>query len=788
MVTALQKKAWRELRAMVPQVLTIASVVSCGVAAYLALAGAYDALTQASDGWAARHRLAHAWVTLERAPNALGARLLEVAGVSTLQTRLVVAASVPMPDLPQPAVATVVSIPTRGDPAVNAVEIMSGRRPNPGALDEVLVMVPFMEAHHLTVGDTLTVLLEGVAHRLRIVGTALSSEFIFPVAMGQLLADSKRAVVLWMTYEALAPKTNMEGAFNNLAVRLQPGASLPAVLAQLDDALRGYGARPAFGRDKHASSRILEQEAGQLRILAVWIPTLFLSVAAFVIYVVLSRLIQLQRNIIATLKAVGYSNRQVAVHYVQTALLVVALGTLPGLGVGLWAGRWMVGLYKDFFYFPSLEFVLEPSMVASGVGISLLAALCGALLSVRGATRLSPAEAMQPAPPTLYHRGLLDLLGLSGVFSAAGRMTVRQLERKPLRTLLSAVGIAFAVSLMVTARFALDSVDALMDLQFARAQRDEVTVTFRAPQPYRAVRSTLALPGVLLAEGNRAVAVRFRAHGRSKETVIMAHQDRGVLRQVVDVNGAVVQVPPHGALVSRKLAEILQVRVGDQVEVELLEASDRTVEVEVAALVDEVMGLTAHMGMDALHQLLRQDRQVTSAALLVDTAGLAALYNALSRLPTVAAVGRRTDTLDAFRGQMEATQVGTSILLTLFALIMAVAIIYNNARVALSQRAHELATLRVLGFTRKEIASILTGELAFQLLLGIPVGVWLGRVFATAMSQTVDPEMYRLPVVIAPSTMALATLTALAAGLLSATAVRSRLDHLDLIAVLKTRE
>lgn len=789
-MSAVFRKLLRDLGRLQGQVITIALVVACGIASFVTMRSTYDSLLASRDSYYEDFRFGEVFARLERAPLSLARQLEAIDGVAQVHTRVVEAAMVPMPQMPRPATGTVVSLPPGGEPALNAVHLKRGRRLDPGRSDEVILLEAFAEAHGLEPGDEIPAVINGTMRELRVVGIGMSPEFVLTMPAGAMTFDPKQVAVLWMNREVVAAAYQMEGGFNDVVARLQPGADATAVLEAFDVALEPYGGSGAMPRAKQPSHYMLQGEIMQLESMATVVPFIFLFVAAFLLNVVLSRLVTLQRPQIATLKAVGYSDLEVGLHYLQLVSVIVVLGAVLGTAVGAYFGEALLGLYTgEYFRFPNPRYTLGADVAATGIVVSLGAAVIGALGAVRKVSRLPPAEAMRPPAPATYRRTLLERVGVFRWLSPATRMVLRELERRPLRVLLSAVGISMAIGIVVVSRFMYDAMGHMMDVQVHRAMREDINVVLAKPLPQRAVRELEHLPGVFRAEGQRAVAVRFHAGHRWRDAALVGYPPEGELRRLVDRDGTMRPVPEGDQLhLTTKLGELLGLRVGDMVEVELREGDRGTRWLSVGGFVDESFGLQGHMNKPALHRVLREERTVNSVLLDVDPQQLDAITARLKEQPWVLSVSSPRDFRDNFEEQSGEMMGTYTLILTVFASIIAVGVIYNNTRVALSQRSRDFASLRVLGFTRGEIARILLGEQAVQVALAIPIGLLVGYAMVVAMMSTVDPETYRLPIIISTQTYIYASMVAVAAAMVSALLVRRKLDKLDLIGVLKTRE
>ena len=631
-------------------------------------------------------------------------------------------------------------------------------------------------------------MINGRRRELRIVGLALTPEYIYTIRGGELIPDEKRFGIFWMERRALAAAFNMEGGFNDVVLSLMHGASEPEVISRLDDLLKPYGGLGAIPRKLQISHWYLENELLQLENIGAIVPIIFLAVAAFLLNIVLTRIVSVQREEIAVIKAVGYSNAAVALHYLLWSLIVATLGCLLGVGFGAWFGRGMTRLYTTFFEFPILEYRLLGRTVIESVGISLTAAALGALFAVRRAVRLPPAEAMRPEPPARYSVSWVERLGMQRFISQPARMILRSLQRHPGRALVSLFGIAMGGALLILGSFSLDAMNVMMDNQFNVAQRYDMMVSFVEPTSSRARHELQRFPGVINLEPYRAVAVRLRFDQVSRYTAITGVQENPRLSRLIDSSFAAVDLPPDGLVLSAKLAEVLGAKLEDIVTIEVLEGRRGTYRVPVSRLVDEYMGINAYMRLDALNRLMQEGDTLSGAYLQVDRAHEQELFDRVKSTPRVAGVMLKRAALESFSDTISEMIGSVRVVNTLFAVIIAFGVVYNSARISLSERSRELATLRVIGFRRAEISYILLGELALIALAAVPLGMLLGYGLAGVMVQGFNNEIWRMPFVVSPRTYAMSGITVVSATVVSSMIVRRRLDKLDLIEVLKTRE
>ena len=785
---AIHLKLLRDLWQIKGQGLAISLVIAAGVTMFIMYLSTFESLRRTQEAYYERYRFADVFAGLKRAPLWLEDRIEQIPGVAEVDTRVVASVTLDVEDLAEPVLGRLISIPQRDTTTLNDIALQNGRYIEPGRSDEVLVSEGFALARGLQPGDSIAAILNGRRRDLDIVGVALSPEYVYNIRPGEMIPDEGRFGLFWMSREALATAFDMEGGFNDVALTLMPGASEAEVIARLDRLLETYGGLGAIPRSLQLSHWYLDSELVALQSVGMVIPIIFLAVAAFLLNVVLTRIIAVQREQIAALKALGYSSFEVGMHYIQWGLVIALLGGAVGTVGGGWLGSGMISLYNDYFRFPFLEYRLSTDVALGAVAISFVASVLGAFGAVLKAVRLPPAEAMRPEPPASYSQSWFERAGLTRWLSQPARMVLRNVQRRPGRAVASVVGIAFAAAMLIVGLFFVDAMDELMFIQFNVTQRQDVTVTFVEPASSRALHEIGRLPGVIHSESLRSVPVRLRHGHRSRQVAIMGLQAAPQLNRVIDASLASVELPPEGLVLSAKLGELLAVRPGDTVQLEVLEGSRPVRQATVTDLVDEYMGMSVYMEARALHRLMREGQNLSGAFLQVDSAQVDELYRRLKAIPAVAGVALKRAAIDSFRKTMDES-IGLMIFFNvLFAGIIAFGVVYNAARISLSERARELASLRVLGLTRAEISFILLGELAAVTLLAVPLGLLLGYGLAALTVTAYDTEVYRFPLVVSARTYGFSALIVLLAAVLSGLVVRRKLDHLDLVEVLKTKE
>lgn len=787
-MSALHRKLLRDLVRLWPQAMAIALVMAAGAATLILGIGAYDSLSETRAAYYERNRFADVFADLTRAPKVVEDEIARIPGVATAETRIAKIALLDLPHVVEPASAMFVSIPDLREQKLNLLYLRSGRLLLPGDEHEVVVSEPFAKANNFEIGSTFKAILNGRKRTLRIVGTALSPEFIYALAPGELLPNDQRFGIVWMREKALAAAFDLTGAFSSVTLKLTRSASEPAVIDQLDALLTRYGGLGAYGRRDQISHAFLDAELNQLKAMSRILPPIFLLVAAFLVNMILSRLILLEREQIGLLKALGYRSTAVGWHYLEFALAIACVGIAAGLGAGTWLGFGMTRLYAEFYHFPFLVFRLNPATYVIAAAITLAAAVIGALQAVRDVAALPPAVAMVPPAPAIYRRMLPEAVYKMLRIPQSLIMVARHLMRWPLRTASSILGIALAVSVLVGSLWAFGSVDFMIDVTYNRSARQDVSITFVREQPMTALFAAAELPGAMAAEPFRSVPVKIR-YGHIERRISITGKPSGTdLSRLLGPDFRPIKLPESGIALSDALAKILGVKIGDLVEVKLLERDRREARVPVTAIIEGFLGLTAYMDLSEVNRLMREGPMISGVNLLYDPARSDAFFGQLKSTPVASFVGLQQVSLQKFR---ETMAENIFIMVTVYVslgMIVAFGVVYNFARISLSEQGRELASLRVLGFHKGEVSAILLTELAILTLLAQPLGWAIGYSFAYAMVQGFNSELYRVPLVVGRSVYAWASLVVVGSALLSGLIVRQRIDRLDLIAVLKTRE
>jgi putative ABC transport system permease protein len=785
---AIDKKLWRELWAMRMQVLAIAIVIVGGVSIFIMSLSTLDSLYETRESYYREHHFAEVFASLKRAPLSLVRRIQEIPGVDKVETRVVAYVNLDVEGFSDPVSGHLISLPDNSPGLLNQIYLREGRLIEPGRDNEVLLSEEFAKAHGLQPGNKLRATINGRRKSLTIVGYALSPEHIYQIAPGAMFPDYLRYGVLWMAHKPLASAYDMDGAFNDVSLTLSAQANEQDVIDRLDELLKPYGGIGSYARKDQLSNRFLSEELKQQETIATIFPVIFFGVAAFLLNVVISRLISLEREQIAGLKAFGYSNFAVGMHYIKLVLMIVGFGVIAGIAAGIWMGKGMSNIYMEFYSLPFMVYVLKPQVIAAAAMISMFVAILGTIHAVRQAAKLPPAQAMRPEPPSIYHATIIERLGVQRWFSQPTRMILRHIERQPLKSLLTMLGIAMACGVIMVSGFQEGAINHMVDVQYKLSQREDIIANYTEPTSNRSLYSLRSLQGVEHVEGFRIVPAKLQYGHRFYRTSVRGIEADGKLMRLLDTNLNEIHLPPNGVILTDYLAELLHIKPGDMLTIEVLEANRAIVQVPVVGTTKEYLGMNAYMQRDALNRLLKEGNAISGAFMKVDEHYQREVYADLKEMPRIAGVVEQRSAIQSFYDTMAETILFFTFISSLLGGSIAFGVVYNSMRIALSERNRELASLRVLGFNRGEVAYILLGELALLTLVAIPIGLLFGYGLCAYMAFQFDTELYRIPLVLGIKVYAFAALVVIVSSIISAMMIWRNLANLDMVAVLKSKE
>ena len=788
MVSALDTKLGRDLWRMKGQTLAIGAVIAVGVLMLVMMQGLVVTLQETKSTYYERYRLADVFAPAIRVPDRVLSKLAEIPGVAAVEGRVVGSALISLPDVELPIQAQTVSFADTGAPVLNDIYLTDGRRLDPSHKDEVLLLQGFAVAHDLHPGDTILATMNGARRAFRIVGIAQSPEFLYNAPPGELTPDDTRFAVIWMSRSALAAAFDQKGAFNQALLSLSRNAQMSEILAQVDQVLDPYGGLGAYGLENQISNRMISQEITSLQVSSSVVPPIFLGVAAFLLYIVISRMVQAEREEIGLMLAFGYSAVEVGLHYLKFTLAIAMGGAFVGCLGGVLSGRALAGYYQNYFKFPFIVFQIDPGTFVFGLVVSVLAASAGGALVLRRVFQLTPAVAMRPPAPADFSRSIKFGRRMKALLDQPSRMVLRNLMRNPGRAAGGIIGIAAGMGLSVASLTILDAFNLTIDQAFEVIDRSDAMVSFENPVSDRTVYELQSIDGVIEVEPFRYVPAMLLHGLRTYRGSIDGLVAEPRLNRAVAKDMSPIPLRDDGLILGIGLAKALHITVGEELTVEILEGRRPVLRLPVVGIAETLMGSPAYLELGALNRALKEPNRISGAYLRIDSARNADVHRAIKDMPSVAGISLKSDARRSLKKIMDEGAGAQRFIMLLITAIITFGIVYNSARIAFAERARDLASLRVIGLTRGEVGFILLAELAIVTLAAIPIGAALGYYLSILMSEGFSTDLYRIPVSFSPTSYGIAALAILGAAAISGWLVKADINRLDLVSVLKTRE
>jgi len=787
-VSPLDHKLLRDLWRMKGQAFAIGMVIAVGVGMLVMMTGLVTSLNETRNAYYERYRLAEVFAPVTRAPDRMAARLADIQGVGAVEPRVVGGALIDLADFDLPVQAQAVSLPDLREPRLNDVFLTDGRMIDSDHSDEILLLQAFARAHDLRPGDRISATMNGARRSLRIVGLAQAPEFLYTTAPGELIPDDARFGVIWMSRSALAAAYDMDGAFNEALLSLSRGANEAAVLDAVDRILDPYGGTGAYPLADQPSNQLVSEEIGGLEAAAIGVPPIFLAVAAFLLYIVINRMVQSEREEIGLMKAFGYTNGEVGAHYFKLVLAIAIGGALAGCLMGIVGGRALIQVYVAYFKFPFLVFQLDPASFVTGVSVSILSASAGGLLVLRSVFALTPAAAMRAPAPGDYSRTGVMWRTLNQWLDQPSRMVLRRITRQPGRMAGAMIGIACGMALSVSMITIYAGFDRTIDLTFNVMDRSDVTVSFTHAASEKTIFELRRMEGVTLVEPLRHVPAVLRNGLDTHRGVVSGLAPDARLGRALDSDLAEIPLEGGGIVLSTALATKLNIRPGEILTVEVREGRQPVLQIPVTAVAESLLGAPAYMDLAALNRALREPNRVSGAYLTIDEARATEIYTALQDMPTVAGVSLKSQAEIAFQTLMNTGAGAIRYVMGGIAFVITFGIVYNAARIAYAERSRDLASLRVIGFTKGEVAFVLLGELAIVTLVALPIGGVLGYYLSFGIAAGFSSELYQIPAIFDPASYGFAAMVVIGAAVASGWLVKRDIDRAELVSALKTRE
>ena len=789
----LSRKLGRDLLGNAGTLVSVVAIIAVGTGCFIGMGSAVRILSLSRATYYGEYRFADFWVHVKKAPLTAVERIARLEGMEAVEGRVVFEVILDVPGEERPLTGRLLSTPRQhADRTLNGLCLVRGSGFSDDRREELILSEAFAREHGLAPGDRVGLILNRKRQSFVIAGTAISPEYVYMVrGEGDLVPDPKHFGILYVEEGYAREVLDFQDACNEVVGRVVGGADadVEAMAQDVARILHPYGVLSTTPRERQASHRFLSDEIEGGRVSSTLIPGIFLLVAALVLNVVMSRFAERQRSIIGTLKALGYSNKKVFLHFLAFGVAVGVVGGIVGniLGIALAAG--MVEMYKGFYQFPRFVYEVYPDLLVIGMIISVVFALVGTAKGVWSVLRLEPAEAMRQKPPE--RGGMIFLEHFPRLWKRLGfrtQMAMRSLVRNRFRTMTGVLATALAGSLIMLSLIMYDSLWFLVDFQFDRIVHSDVDIGLRDEQSIAGLYEARQLPGVDYAEPLLGVRCDLRNGRYERRMGIMGLAYRHRLTTPVRADLEPIEIPREGLVMSRKLAELLDLKEGDSLEVKPVRGRREPVQAHLASIVESYIGLDCYADLHYLSSLVGEYAAVNSVQTTVDPPRRADLYRTLKGLPNAQGLSVAADTRANIEGTFLTTMSGTLWIVIIFAGIIAGGSILNNALIEIGDGVRDISTLRVVGYQPRQIAAIFFRQSMITTAIGIVIALPLSYGLTLALVQAYNTELYRMPVVVKAPTVLLSAGMMVAFVLLAQAVVYRQIRKLDWLEGIKVKE
>ncbi len=759
----LNRRLWHTIRGSLGQFLGMAIIITVGISLYIGITTAFFNLSQSQEVFYQDNNFADYYFYVVRAPESIMKQVESVPGVALASARIQKDVPV-LKEEDERASVRITSYALPIENQVNSIQLLDGRlfSENPvGGGIEVMVNQGYLDANFLSLGDKIDIVAENKKYSVKVAGTATGPEFTYIMKdASNMMPDNETFGIMMVPLKQAQQLFNLSGQFNQVLVQFTPGADVDATVKSIEDLLSPYGNLSSFPRKDQLSHAALEGELAGLDAMSSFLPLVFLSIAAAIQFVILRRMIKTQRTQIGIMKALGFDNWQIVYHFSSYAILVCAFGALAGILAGVSMASYFSDMYAMFFNLPqaiggvNYQVIINSLLLSLGVG-----ALAGFSAS-RPVLSISPAESMRPSPPGRSSRSLLEYwTWLWSKLSSSWKMAFRTISRNRFRLVISIFGMVSAVALLILSMFTNDAVDYLMDQHFNKESSYDYMLTFNQPVKESELLSISRLEGVNIIEGLFYLPIRVHHQGQTSEDVLVGINPSNTLKKPTRENGSLIPIPSEGMIISRRTANRLGLQVGDTVHLETLMGLGpaRYADVKITAVNHQLFGNESFISLPQANQILQESQLITGALMKVNSRQAKIIESQLSDMTGITSIVSRQKERDNIMSMMDSMIYMVSTMI-MFSVILGFVIIYNSVIMSFNERKRELASLLTIGFTRREVAGIMWRETIPQAVPAILLGLPAGKMLADLYFKSIDFDMWYMPVVIYPSSYALAAL------------------------------
>ena len=790
---ALDIKLLRDLYRTRGLILAIGGIITVGIMTLVTMRSAYLNLSLAKDSYYQQCRMADFWIDLKKIPLAEVEKLVQVQGVSEIQPRIQFSATVDLEDSVQPINGLVVSLPDQRQSILNDIVLRQGDYFSDQKENEVIINEKFAREHSLYPGQTFELMLNERKQEVFVIGTAISSEFTYLLGPGAIMPDPKQYGVFYIKQSFAENSLNFQGAANQVVGRISPSAdvNVATILDQCESRLEEYGVFATTPLKDQASHQFIQSEIDGVGAMSKVLPVIFLVVASLILNVLMTRMARRQRVVIGTLKALGYSDTRIFIHFLQLGLVVGIIGGIAGALLGYFSSVGLTVAYRQFYEFPNLTSGFHWGAMVIGMIASIVCAAVGSMIGAYSALKLQPAESMRPAPPKTGGNVLLEKVGwLWQRLSTGWRMALRGVMRNRMRSLVGVFASAMGSGLLISGLMMQNGQTYMVEFQYDKIAKSDIDLVLSAESDMDVVNEIKQLPAVDYVEPQLIVPCTLVNGPYKQKSSITGLVSNPTLTVPHSRNGIQVSIPRYGLVIGRQLADNLHLQAGDTFTLIPNRGEKQPVDVKVATISDGYVGISSYAHIDFLSEKIGEKQVANSVQMKVNNneQAIVDLYRELKEIPGVEAVQNQAQIESTLRDLLQQVQWIFIVALIMFAGTIFFGSILNASMVTLAERTQEVATMIALGYSRWQVGGVFLRESMIVNLVGAVIGIPLGIALCWITAEGMKTDVLRLPVIFHNYLIVVAIVTAFVFGILAHLVVQNSINQMHVVESLKVRE
>ncbi len=724
------------------------------------------------------------FVEVSRIPQNAIDKLTSIEGVEMAQGRISVDVPLRVKDPSEKVNVRIVSIPDE-EIRINDLYTLDGEKlgKNPRT---TVVLQQFFDGRKMALGEIITPYIGGTEYSLEVIGVVGSPEYIYLMENEQaLLPAPDKFGVIYISEEFAQMVLGYQGSYNEVMIKIDEEQlnRIDSIMDEIEDELDRYGVRRITKRDDQLSHSMMMQEVESLEAMSGAITFIFLMVAAVIINIMLSRMVKRDRTSIGVMKAIGYTNMDILIHYAKYSISMGLIGSFIGILLSIPLSKVFTDLYIMYMNVPVFGMKIYYEYFVYGILLTSIFCILSGFFGARSVLKINPSESMRPEAPKSGKRIWLEKVKfIWNRITFSWKMVIRNIFRNKRRALFLVGGIALTYAISMVPIYMSTIFNTMFDLQYGQFQTMDYNIDFVVPMNKNVTLEVLQLIDSDHIEPKAEIPFELSRGWRKETTSVIALSSDTKFFNFKDENGLDFTIPERGIVLSQILAKLLDVQVGDEIVIKSYFPDKDDKAIKVVGIVEQYLGSNAYMDINQMYELLEEKDLVTGVLLNSNDD----VVTKLKDVKNIRQIQSLQDMRESLLEFMDMIIASMSIML-IFGGVLGFAIVYNVTTVSINERIMEFSSLRVLGFDKNQIYRLVTRENSLMTVFGILLGIPLGYGMCVGLSTAVSTEIYSIPIMITPGTYIISAIATIIFITIAQLATIRKIHNINFMEALKNR-